>query len=1145
MKKFFVIIVSIFFFLSLLHLQIIGWGAKLYLKTWAGYDFVYKRVDWKEGGIVFSDVVIYDPSFHAHVEKISLYCSWDELKKKVQAHVSFEKPNISFLEVPTAPVGAKSQWYDLSYEMHEGVIHWDGAIDFSLSHRMNQTDLELHWKEGSAHLSQDAEKQEIVLDQFPLSILQPWSGFCALEEGSVTGRVSFDSNGDLKMAHLTGKELGGRIGAAAIEHLQASAIYSEDVGFKWDCLGVGKSDSGDFPFSWEGKGGVVPNKEGGLKNLKWLDSRLKIQDRECEMAASEALQIRFEKFQKTELLWLQEVARVFFPEMKEWEWDCEELSAEALLQKGSWNVRFLANELAIKTKQGRFPFTELKGYIGDQGGRFALLHPDYQLEFDGLWKGWTAKASLFGAALPLRGKWNQDRLEIQIQEGCFSDLTFSGSGWIDPQLDLCFSLTGEWNFLGRKIPLCCPILTKSDSIWHFDVRSPRKFWDLFRMSANYDGNALSYEPVSHFLGSKIEFLQTHPSDLICKLELHEESWKAFFPLLNEWGIKTSELQFLKDTDLTFQWKNGKIDLFAKAIDPHFSLHLFQLSENWHIDLISDYAFQAELKPDGTIQGEAGWKQEAKTKFHGKMDSSLNCKCFLTDAFYHLNTQEIPVQAKLKGEGHFIYQNGQIEADLDFDASSVEIETHLLENKGSLHLYYTSDKGALLQGIHLHGEFDCVIDLLEYSEEKKRWIFHGAQAHIPGSFLTHRFFNRIDREKALNFTADLEFTQDFSSFTCSMKEGVIPYDGTYYPIEDLHLTHFQNKCRADLLCLGHFFSINFEINEELTGKISIGKESLPLTIAWRYGSDFFIDSIEGNFNGIESASFHAEAPNQLVGSAHLHFTKLSWLPSDIIDVFEEIQMGGGYEMKGRLKLEKSHPSFQGILTGKGCELFGFQFRTLFASVELTEEKVSIRNVKMSDSAGVMKIDEIRIEGTKQTPWTISIPNLTILQMRPSLLLRPGGSLGPMTPLVVRELKMHDFEGLLDDGKTYRAKGNLHFINSYKREETVFDLPANVLSRIVGLDLELLVPVVGDIDFELKDGAFYLLDLTDAYSEGKRSQFFLEMDPPPKMDLDGNIEIYIKMKQFVLLKITESFLISIDGKLEDPQFRLKKRRFFGLI
>jgi hypothetical protein len=208
-------------------------------------------------------------------------------------------------------------------------------------------------------------------------------------------------------------------------------------------------------------------------------------------------------------------------------------------------------------------------------------------------------------------------------------------------------------------------------------------------------------------------------------------------------------------------------------------------------------------------------------------------------------------------------------------------------------------------------------------------------------------------------------------------------------------------------------------------------------------------------------------------------------------------------------------------------------------------VRIFDTKISDKAGMLKIDEIVMESIDNSPWTIAAPTLLIQELRPSLLRRPNSPPGAISPLVVRELKLTDFRGLLDEAKTYTAEGQLHFINSYKREESVFDLPANVLSRIVGLDLELLVPVRGDVTFHLADGKFTLTELKNSYSEGNRSEFFLEMNPPPSMDLDWNLEIFIKMKQFVLLKFTESFLISIEGKLQDPKYHLQKRRFFGLL
>jgi hypothetical protein len=144
-----------------------------------------------------------------------------------------------------------------------------------------------------------------------------------------------------------------------------------------------------------------------------------------------------------------------------------------------------------------------------------------------------------------------------------------------------------------------------------------------------------------------------------------------------------------------------------------------------------------------------------------------------------------------------------------------------------------------------------------------------------------------------------------------------------------------------------------------------------------------------------------------------------------------------------------------------------------------------------------------------------------------------------------MRLEDFKGLLEESKTYTAKGELFFINSFRREHTLFDIPSDLLGRIVGLDLELLIPACGHLTYELKNGFFHLTSLHHSFSEGHRSEFFLVPDPAPIMDLDGNLHIIVSMKQFVLFKLTESFQILIDGKLNDPQFHLqKKRRFLGL-
>lgn len=138
-------------------------------------------------------------------------------------------------------------------------------------------------------------------------------------------------------------------------------------------------------------------------------------------------------------------------------------------------------------------------------------------------------------------------------------------------------------------------------------------------------------------------------------------------------------------------------------------------------------------------------------------------------------------------------------------------------------------------------------------------------------------------------------------------------------------------------------------------------------------------------------------------------------------------------------------------------------------------------------------------------------------------------------------------MVEDSKSYTANGELFFINSYKRETSILELPSDLLSRIVGLDLELLVPVCGTLKYELYDGFFHFTELLGSYSENKRSEFFLVYnEDSPKMDLDWNLNILIQTKQFVLFKLTEAFIISVSGKLDDPQFQLqRKKRFFNVL
>lgn len=1038
-----------------------------------------------------------------------------------KGHLTIDAPQVSILKTKTIPKPT-ANWFDLSISVNNGLLDWGGHVRFALDHNALRSHLSLHWEEGSAQLNFSEGQVEAVLDRFKLALLKPWIPYLEVSGGSVTGRLAASLEGKPISANikLTDGSVSFLGGAAA--GLQGTFSYNSGLGAKWDCKGFGKTNGQLFPFFCTGRG--------FFKNF-WIESEIRFDESFCKISGDEMrVALECEAICACEASWLQSAFSLLFPECSSLAITSGVLSGKASMSGASWNAQLKANDLKVEKGDYKFSCQNASADLTQEGGSFIILDEDYELKFAGMWDDWNAEARIAEVELTLHGGWDGAKMDVQIEKGSFADLYFQGKGSIDPDLNVSMLIDGTWEFLQKSIPFYCPIYAAGGKTWEFDFRGRRKTWDFFRLRLAYDGKEISYLPSSHLLGSPLVF---HSLNEI-SVELPWKAIRAAEPLLKDWNIDLKKAPPL-DAKLHFQKTGSQIDL--KATGEGFSFHACHASDLWTFDLKSDLTLSAQLKKDGTVKGKAKWKSDFETAFEGKVDPSLRSEFSLSRASLNLETIDyLKMKGIAFGGGHIIY-DGQMDAELDFSLSNFTALDHPLENAGEIHLSYKSKQGALLQGIDLHGKFDCVVDLLEYDAARSHWIFHNAQIHVPPEILTP-FLNQD-----LNFTADFDLASDLSTLSCAMREGSIPYNGAYHHIENLDLFWNGGKCQAAFRYLNHLFSFQFLVGDQIKGRLVLGEEEMPLAIDWEYSDKLYIQSIEGSFSGLE-ASFHAEKSNMLVGSAHINFTALApLLPPDVAQVFDEIKMGQGYELKGRLQIEKNLPYFKGILSGKAIELFGFQFRTLLAQVDLGPKAIRIYDIKISDSAGMMKIDEILLKD--EAPWTIAIPNLTILDLRPCLLVRPGGTAGPLNPLVVRELKISDFKGLLDDGKTYTGKGILHFINSYKREETVFDLPANVLSRIVGLDLDLLIPVTGDLTFDIKDGYFNLLELTNAYSEAKRSQFFLETDPPPRMDLDGNLQIFIKMKQFVLLKITESLLISIDGVLDDPKIHLKKKRFFGLM
>ncbi len=885
--------------------------------------------------------------------------------------------------------------------------------------------------------------------------------------------------------------------------------------------------------------------------------------------------------------------------------------AGALCLKGNWD----SHTLGFSIEKGDLEGVQFSGEGWINKTRSFFLQVDhFHGDIDSISKFWK-NGSLTGKIASLKRGFIIDgdfdawdwSLEAVVEKGC----AFGGYNVrlenIHFEIDAsplefsCYGVEGVLSLPQGKIPFNSPSFRKIEGEWVFDFRLESNTWDLLRLAGHSNGRDVVFDPKrSQMLGSPlhVSLCKLDPNGQIANLEVGLEiPWKSILaasPFFQNFGAMpkvpldgAAKIQFLYSQEGGCEVNAQGIDLRMQNEPFAFGIKAFEKKGEWSIEHLQlgelDVAcsFRKEDESYRIYNGLGKWKKGFEAHFAGRIHPSTRCelkfekmRIDLEPAGFVTEKMGVPLkglQGILEGEGHFIYDQG-IETDLDFTASQLRAGAIALENKGPLHFYYSSEKGMIFSGIDLQATkpdsdlpwVDCKVELLQYDAIKSLWMMSRSHIHLPADFFTFlpnppAILKSIDLQNDLDFIADLNWAADFTSFTCSMKEGFIPFQGSVRHLHDLNLFLSDDKCEAAFHYLhqGHLLEVrlNIDSDPQLQGRLTLSDEELPeglrpLTVDWecRENNQFYIHAIEGVFGGVE-ASFHAEDPdtNTLIGSARVNFALLSeLLPPSVAEVFSELEMGKGYELKGRLAIDKNGPTFKGLLSGKQLELFGYQLRTLLGQVDLGPDQMRIYNVKISDMACILKIDEILLEGKDDKPWTIDMPLLSILELRPSLLQKVGEEAGSISPLVVRDFSLKNFKGLLEDGKTYTAKGELHFINSYKREPTVFDFPADLLSRIVGLDLELFIPVCGTLTYELKDGFFRLLELKDAFSESSRSEFFLVKEgSSPVMDLDGNLKVLVTMKQFVLFKLTEAFLISIDGKLNDPQFHLqKKKRFLGM-
>ena len=264
-----------------------------------------------------------------------------------------------------------------------------------------------------------------------------------------------------------------------------------------------------------------------------------------------------------------------------------------------------------------------------------------------------------------------------------------------------------------------------------------------------------------------------------------------------------------------------------------------------------------------------------------------------------------------------------------------------------------------------------------------------------------------------------------------------------------------------------------------------------------------------------------------------------LSTEVQQLIKQVEIGAGYKISGDIIFSKEdvrNSYFKGFLKGRDFELMGSLMKTLQSNIYINSFQVALTEFKISDEAGIFTMNEIKFEQFDKDKWNVYTPDINLQDFRPSLLNKIGKYRGRMRPLVIRELNFRNIRGIVGDASSFTGRGELSFINTFKRNYNILDVPIEIIARL-GLDPGIMIPIHGKLEYQIHDGKIHLTELRDSYSEGKRSHFFLSPSYISFIDFDGSIHIKIKMKQHVLLKFTEPFTLSIHGNLSQPRFSLK--------
>lgn len=465
-------------------------------------------------------------------------------------------------------------------------------------------------------------------------------------------------------------------------------------------------------------------------------------------------------------------------------------------------------------------------------------------------------------------------------------------------------------------------------------------------------------------------------------------------------------------------------------------------------------------------------------------------------------------------------------------------------------------------------------------------------HIPSNHMKalgdilHYLYPEVINEQCIEHLIHLKPTGDFKGsltleknpssyhFSLKLEDGSYTLHGQNYDLKNTefnltpHSLQFstishEEKCPYHLIGKCNWPEMN---QGELTFIDLLSNKTLALTpLKIKFNRELngklLVQSLQGYFCGmhlnLKNSLNHPSKPEMinLIGKIDFNTDQIQpLLASTSVQRIHDLELVSNFTLHGDFAYDHAttgknlcdHIHFKGNISGKEILFQGFFFQEFSANMGYAPGELNIQSLTLLDNACKFNAEDIQIRlNPKSDEWWFNSPMMTLKDFRPYLLRNAFETKRAFSSkyrtFLIKRFDLKRCSGKFNDVMTWQAKGNFHFLNPSRKNinHPLLAIPAEIILRL-GLNPQVLNPVTGTIFFDMQGDRFYLTRFKDVYSEGRGSKFYLaEGINPSWIDLKGNLNIQIKMKQYNLLfKLAELFTVSMEGNIKKPKFYLQK-------